>query len=219
MNYEQLVQQFLAEAYFSSPYEKSTGIKRQRVESSMSMDQFKDIEQQYTVDPTTSAHKQTQDRISGVIERAAQETAEVFQMAIDSGFVAKNTDREVAKRLAIQAFRSADEDIPDDLVVTPDPDSKRGLKVDHEGTVDNWSLPHFRKLLKRVGELTTGKGPMSPERVRNIILQTVNEIKKTLAEREAASTRDKQPVEEPQPTGMPQPSDYAMQLMRKAGRA
>lgn len=217
MTYEQLVHQFLTEAYFSSPYEKATGIKRQRNEASISMNQFKDMEKQYAADPSSSAHKQTQARINGVIERAAQETAEVFQMSIDNGFVEKHTDRDVAKRLAGQAFRSANEDIPDDLIVTPDPDSKRGLKVDREGTVDSWSLPHFRKLMNRVGELTTGKGPMSAERIRNIIHQTVNEIKKLLAQKEK-NAEPAEPIDDPAPTSVPQPTDYAMQLMRKAGK-
>ena len=180
MSFDEEINRVLKEAYFNSPYEKATGIKRQIAEMDLSMGALKDIEKSFARDPESSEFRQSSDRVKGVIERTAVDLAEVFQMSIKNGFTEGRKDRDVAKRLANLAFKMANEDIPDDTVVTPDPDSERGLRVDKEGTVDAWSLPQFGALLTRVGELTIGKTPMSQERVRNIILTSINEVKKLL---------------------------------------
>ena len=165
MSFEEHVNKILKEAYFSSPYEKATGIKRQVSETDLSMSGLKDIESQFAQDPSSSEFRQREDRITGVIERSAQDVAEAFIMAGKTGNLEGKKDRAIAKGLANAAFEAANTDIPDDH------------GGGSEGTVDAWSLPHFGKLLKRVGELTTGKIPMSQERVRNIILQSINEVK------------------------------------------
>ena len=168
MSFEEHVNKILKEAYFSSPYEKATGIKRQVSETDLSMSGLKDIESQFAQDPNSSEFRQREERITGVIERSAQDVAEAFIMAGKTGNLEGKKDRAIAKGLANAAFEAANTDIPDDH------------GGGSEGTVDAWSLPHFGKLLKRVGELTTGKIPMSQERVRNIILQSINEVKKLM---------------------------------------
>ena len=168
MSYDDEINKFLKEAYFSSPYEKATGVKRQIAETSFDMNTLKDIEKQFAPDKNTSEFRQRENRIDGVIERAAQEVAEVFQMSIDSGYVMTKTPRQIGKKLADLAFDSANHDIPDDH------------GGGSEGTVDAWSLPHFGKLLKRVGELCGTKTPMSQERVRHIILEAIVAIKEML---------------------------------------
>lgn len=168
MSFEEHVNKILKEAYFSSPYEKATGIKRQVSETDLSMSGLKDIEGQFAQDPSSSEFRQREDRIGGVIERSAQDVAEAFMMASKNGNLEGKKDRAIAKGLANAAFEAANTDIPDDH------------GGGSEGTVDSWSLPHFGKLLKRVGELTSGKIPMSQERVRNIILQSINEVKSLL---------------------------------------
>ena len=165
MSFDQDVNKFLKEAYFNSPYEKASGIKRQVGETNLSMSGLKDIEGQFTQDSSSSEFRQREDRITGVIERSAQDVAQAFVMAGKSGNLEGRKDRAIAKGLANAAFEAANTDIPDDH------------GGGSEGTVDAWSLPHFGKLLKRVGELTSGKIPMSQERVRNIILQSINEVK------------------------------------------
>ena len=132
------------------------------------MSGLKDIESQFAQDPNSSEFRQREDRIAGVIERSAQDVAEAFMMASERGNLEGKKDRAIAKGLANAAFEAANTDIPDDH------------GGGSEGTVDAWSLPHFGKLLKRVGELTSGKIPMSQERVRNIILQSINEVKKLM---------------------------------------
>ena len=169
MNFDENINKILQEAYFSSPYEKSTGIKRQiNQENDLTMAGMKEIENQFKQDPNSSEFRQREDRISGVIERAAQDVAEAFLMASNKGNLEGKKDRAIAKSLANAAFEAANTDIPDDH------------GGGSEGTVDAWSLPHYGKLLKRVGELTTGKVPMSQERVRNIILQSINDVKKLM---------------------------------------
>jgi len=188
MSFEEDVNKILKEAYFSSPYEKATGIKRQVSETDLSMSGLKDIEGQFAQDPNSSEFRQREDRISGVIERSAQDVAEAFIMAGKTGNLEGKKDRAIAKGLANAAFEAANTDIPDDH------------GGGSEGTVDAWSLPHFGKLLKRVGELTTGKVPMSQERVRNIILQSINDVKKLMgvgANQHSASDGGEQRALEP----------------------
>lgn len=164
MNFDETVNKILHEAHFNSPYEKATGIKRQ-VEADLTMSGLKDIEGQFSQDKNSTEFRQREERIAGVIERAAQDTAEAFAIALQNGTLDGMKDREVAKRLVQAALEAADTDIPDDH------------GGGSEGTVDGWNLPHYGKLLKRVGELTTGKAPMSQERIRNIILQGINNVK------------------------------------------
>ena len=165
MNFDENVNKLLHEAHFNSPYEKATGIKRQVGEADLSMTGLKDIESQFAQDPNSTEFRQRENRIAGVIERSAQDVAEAFAMAAANGNLEGKKDRAIAKSLANAAFEAANTDIPDDH------------GGGSEGTVDAWSLPHYGKLLKRVAELTTGKIPMSQERVRNIILQSINEVK------------------------------------------
>lgn len=172
MSFDDKVNKILHEAYFNSPYEKATGIKRQvgLRETDLSMSGLKAIEGEHGMDPDSTEFRQREDRLGGVIERSAQDVAEAFTMALQSGNLEGRKDRAVAKSLANAAFEAANTDIPDDH------------GGGSEGTVDAWSLPHYGKLLKRVGELTTGKLPMSSERVRNIILQSINEVKKLMGQ-------------------------------------
>lgn len=178
MSFDENIDRILKEAYFSSPYEKATGIKRQVSETDLSMSGLKDIESKFAQDPNSSEFRQREDRIAGVIERAAQDTAMWFSWASENGKFEGMKERAVSKALVNVGLKAAATDIPDDAKISVD--DKGIVKILNSGTFDGWSLPHYGKLFKRIGDLTTGKMPMSQERVRNIILQAINEVKKLL---------------------------------------
>ena len=180
MSFDDKVNKILHEAYFNSPYEKATGIKRQvgLQETDLSMSGLKAIESEHGMDPDSTEFRQREARINGVIERAAQDTADWFEWASGNGVFEGMKERAVSKALVTVGLKAAATDIPDDAKI--EVDDQGVVNILNSGTFDGWSLPHFGKLFQKVGDLTTGRVPMSTERVRNIILQAINNVKKLM---------------------------------------
>lgn len=167
--FDQQLNKLLQETYFGgSPYERATGIKRQMTEITGS--QLKDIESDFDQDTSSSEFQQQQERKEGVIERAAQDVAQAFIDKLPELELRGATIRQMGKMLADAMFHASNTDIPDD----------HGVGPGGEGTVDAWSIPDFRKAMKRVGELTINKDPMSAERIRNVVLDAINHVKQKM---------------------------------------
>jgi hypothetical protein len=200
MKYDQIVNKLLQEAYFSSPYEKQTGIKRH-------------------VGIALEADKHTQNRKMEKIEAAA----EIVNGVLDDHFSQENAatpnNKEFVK-LAIGALGSTNFDDKAYQRAFDEP----GMEV----TPDDMTLADFRKykaLVDQGARRWTEKFKMiSPERVRVL----TNNVKKwtqdmvARAESQVDGEEDS-PVDvetlENQPVAEPKITDYATELLRRKGLA
>lgn len=198
MNYDNLVNQYLTEAYFNSPFEKVNGIKRQ-------------------ITITTEADRETQDRKKEKIMAAAEITAEImneiYQNIGDDPHAPEPT-RDDFIRIAFAALGTAGFDDQALQRAFDDPDMK--------AVADEFTLADFRKYHQAL-EIVFKDTPfkfLTPERIRRILKDLETHVAELIKQKELHDAQPEEPEEIPQRNiGMPVPTDYAMQLMKKAGKA
>ena len=198
MNYDELVNLYLTEAYFSNPFEKANGIKKQ-------------------VAIATEADRETQDRKKEKIMAAAEITAEIMNeiyQNIGDDPHSPEPSRDDFIRIAFAALGTAGFDDQALQRAFDDPDMK--------AVADEFTLADFRKYHQAL-ELVFKDTPykfLTPERIRRILKDLEAHVAELIKQKELQDAQPEEPEEIPQRSnGMPAPTDYAMQLMRKAGKA
>lgn len=142
MSYDDAIDRILQEAYFSSPYEKATGIKRQvetpaaNIQEDDDFDHAREVEQERE----KSSFKQDQDSKSAKAEYAAEIVAGMVEARAEDG---NPVNKKELGEMAFAVLRH----------------------YQQEG--DEFSLPEIGAYFKNIKELT-GTMPMSTERVRNL---------------------------------------------------
>ena len=165
MNYDTAIDRILQEAYFSSPYEKATGIKRQVGEA---------------LDPSREAHPHD-------IGRGTEHEPEPIFNEPDDAELEDNSAFKADQSVKAGAYSYAAEMVAgmvEARIEDGDPVSKKELgemafevlKV-YQEYGDEFSLPEIGEYFKLIHKLT-GIKPMSTERVRNIERDALKSVRK-----------------------------------------
>ena len=200
MKYDQIVDKLLQEAYFSSPYEKATGIKRQvciRQEAEK-------VSQDNKSDVVAFAVDYVRGNLEDIKRQGGDITRQEFIDLVISGASKGNFDDEM--------YKQHDHIMP-------------GLS-EPRAPAEALTLADFKNLYLGVMELDTEFKFLTSERIRNIIKKIVSKIEKKMSQEGDAGEADANEIEaittvEPEdgPQESVQISDYAVELLRRKGLA
>ena len=213
MNYDHIVNRYLTEAYFSSPYEKATGIKRQRGVA---------IE-------GNKANTEDMERKREKMEAAARIVVQVLVAHFEAG--GDVVGRDLFIDFCLSAISAVNFDDEAYQRAHNDPDQK--------ATPDEITLPDIRYFKTLVD--TEYYKFMTPERFRQVAIKvkknTEEEVQKAQEQAkdqaldidgvegiEARAMKqvgqnEHKPIDTQKMMKQPRVTDYAMELMRKAGKA
>ena len=200
MKYDQIVEKLLQEAYFSSPYEKATGIKRQVCIRQEAEKVSQDIKQ----DVVSFAIDYVRGNLEDIKQQGGSITRQEFIDLVISGASKGNFDDEM--------YQQHDHIMP-------------GFN-EPRAPAEALTLADFKNLYLGVMELDTEFKFLTSERIRNIIKKIVSKIEKRMAkggEEQEVDANEIEAITTIEPSDEPQEpiqiTDYAVELLRRKGLA
>ena len=198
MKYDKIVDSLLREAYFSSPHEKATGIKRHITFAN----EAEKVSQDNKSDVVNFAIEYVRGNLQDIQDQEGSITRQEFIDLVISGAMRANFDDEM--------YQSNDHTMP-------------GF-AEPRAPGESLTLADFKNLYLGTLSLDTEFKFLTSERIRHIIKKIVAEVERRMAEKGPDAEADAHEIEavttispEDEPNAPIQLTDYAKELLARKG--